>query len=114
MASEKTKGTKEGEAAAVAEEAKQKEILNKLSTVYTLIEGDPKLGPLLDELPDRFKSSKAAIEGSLERLRDPAKAETIQDFELILVKLGSLVTDRTAQDSSLNGRLQNILVTYGS
>jgi hypothetical protein len=98
-----------------AEDA-QKDILNKLAVLFGIMESDPNLGPLLDEIPSKYgattPATKLALEQSLEKLRDVSKKPSIDDYDRILTKLGGLVTDKINEDLSLNTRLKNILDTY--
>ncbi len=98
-----------------AEDA-QNEIIRKLAIIFNLIESDPNLGLLLDEIPAKYgttnASAKTALEQSLAKLRDLAKKPAIDDYDRILLKLGGIITDRINEDSSLNTRFKNILDTY--
>lgn len=90
-------------------QATQKQILDGLKTVFSQIEADPKLAPLLDKIPDKYPLIKALAQTKLNTLRNTPNNATINDYDFILTKLNGVIAEEIVADSTLAGRLKAIL-----
>lgn len=112
---EKAKASSNAQTLKDAEE-KQAKILEGVKGLFLLIEADPNLSSLLDEIPEKYgkdnAGAKLRLENGVRKLKDDAKNATIDDYEFILLKLTGVGIDKLDTNPGLNESFLKILNTY--
>lgn len=97
-----------------AQEAKKKEVLDDLRSLFDVINANIKLKALLDRIPEVFSQGNDAarikLEGQLNRIREN-KSPTLDDYDSILPKLSDLASKAVTTDPSMAADLNTILAT---
>jgi hypothetical protein len=110
----KTPQTAQTAAEIIRLEGVQKGVLDDYRALFDVIQANAKLKALLDQIPTAFSEGdpveKANLEASLARLKEN-KNPTLLDYDSILLKLSTLISESISQDPSLAGSLKAILAT---
>jgi hypothetical protein len=85
--------------------------LESYRSIYSLIEGDKPLAPLLEQIPDEFPTLEDKSKAILQKMRESLKDVTIEEFDFIFTKLNAVIVRNLTNDPSLNGRLKKIVET---
>jgi hypothetical protein len=90
-----------------AAQAAQKAAMDKLAAIFTSVEQDSELSPLLDQLPEKYPNLASRINASLGRIREDKG--TPDDYASIVLKVYRKVTDLVLDNPTAVERAKNIL-----
>jgi hypothetical protein len=93
----------------------QQDVLDDFRTLFDVIMADPKLGPLVEQIPVRSSGGNLAeqqrLQASLTKIKnqDPNKPPEIMDYNNIILALNGLVSEAAETDPTIRGRLKEKL-----